>query len=583
MMTNTNRNQMTERFLDLTLEVNYLLTGEDYIVVKRSDDPIIQRSSPCVLRGSCKTQSSSTVCPPHSLIHEGNNEQNILELTNQIIHLLTGEVWKYLKGKKETYKEVTESHHPLISLDGSMNKNETGEYDPSVSSPVCITEDNKISCVAVTTTCSKSLSPETESEEENFRGINTSIENIQSEYPPTHIKEESGTCEAGNLPGTDIYTPTEDAEIEYPSTPIKEESDSWEETNFAEAAIYPVKGDLRTDYTSKCESESNEKLIPISTDIHLRTDHTQTEHPPDLIKEESDSCHSSTLTSTEISKPIGDKQMDYTSNYESTSDKQRNLRERDIYTPTDHTLTEYPSTHIKEELVSYENGNLTISNLLAPTCRAETQNKANSNCVGGANVSSTNSDLVKHQSVHKGNNMTSTDYIAHDYFKEKSIDYMSEIKEHERILTEEKPYSCSQCGKRFKELSNLKKHQKTHTGEKLFSCSECGKCLTRMSNLKIHQRTHTGEKPFSCSECGKCFSQMSHLKIHQRIHTGEKPYSCLECGKCFTDHSTLKTHKRVHTGEKPYSCSECGKCFAYHSALKGHQWIHTRENTFLFL
>ncbi|CAH2321889.1 Hypothetical predicted protein [Pelobates cultripes] len=118
-----NRNQLTKRILDLTLEVNYLLTGEDYIVVKKNAKPTIQRSSPCVLRGSCKTQSPNTVCPSYSLIHEGNNEQNILELTNQIIHLLTGEVWKYLKGQSETYKEVMmERNHPLISLEKMLYK-----------------------------------------------------------------------------------------------------------------------------------------------------------------------------------------------------------------------------------------------------------------------------------------------------------------------------------------------------------------------------------------------------------------------------------------------------------------------------
>ncbi|CAH2320934.1 oocyte zinc finger -like [Pelobates cultripes] len=551
---------------------------QDYIVVKRSAEPTIQRSSPCVLRGSCKTQSSNTVCPPHSLIHEGNDEQNILELTNQIIHLLTGEVWKHLKGQKETYKEVMmESHHPLISLDGSVNRNETGESGTSVSPPDAITEDNTINCVAVCTPSSKSLTHETESEEENLRDLNMPIEHIQTEYLSTPIKEESDSCEERNLSETDIYTPTEDVEIGHPSTHIKEESTSWQGRNLVEASIYTTKEDIHTDYISECES-TNEKQILINTNIYKCTDHTQTEYLPDHIKEESVSCEASTFTSTEVYTPTGDKQMDYTSNNESVSHKEGNLRDADIYTPTEQSQKDYPSAHNKKESASFEDRNLTVLNFLTPMSHTGIQNKGNSNV-----VSYTNSELVNHQSVHKGNSMTSANYILHEYFKQKSFDYMSDIKAHERTLTVEKPYSCSQCGKHFKDLSNLKNHQKTHTGEKPFSCSECGKCFTRMSNLKIHQRTHTGEKPFSCSECGKCFSQMSHLKIHQRIHTGEKPYSCLECGKCFTDHSALKTHKRVHTGEKPYSCSECGKCFAHHSALKGHQWIHTRDNTFLLL
>ncbi|XP_063289976.1 oocyte zinc finger protein XlCOF22-like [Pelobates fuscus] len=582
-MTNTNRNQMTERFLDLTLEVNYLLTGEDYIVVKRSDDPTIQRSSPCVLRGSCQTQSSSTVCSPHSLIHEGNDEQNILELTNQIIHLLTGEVWKHLKGKKETYKEVMmESHHPIISLDGSINRNEISGLYTSVSSSDYITKDHKIpsnrknNCVTVGTPSSKSLSHDTtESEEVNLRYINTPIEHIQTEDPSTHIKEEPDPYEEGNLPDTDIYTPTEYAHIEYPSTYIKEESDSFEETNVAEAAIYTINRDIQMDYTSKCETASNENQILITNNIYTGTDHTEAEYLPNLIKEESLPREASILTSTEVYTPTGDKHIDYTSNNESLSHKQGNLRESDTYTPREYTQTEYRSTHVKEESASYQDGNLTTLDLLTPTHHTETQNKGNRNCVDGAMVSSTNSELVKQKSVNKGNTSTSTDNIGHECFKQKP-----HVITRKRAPKEENTISCSECGKCFAKMSYLRVHMRFHTGENTFTCSECGKCFTDISTLKSHQMSHTGDKPFSCFVCGKCFAYKSNLKTHQRIHTGEKPFSCSECQKCFALMSTLQKHQRIHTGEKPFSCSECEKCFTQISSLKSHQRIHTGEKPF---
>ncbi|KAM8923973.1 gastrula zinc finger protein XlCGF66.1-like [Pelodytes ibericus] len=100
-------NPMTERILNITLEIVYLLTGQDYMVVKKP--------------GSCRTQITITEPPPHTLIHERNNEQKILDLTNKIIQLLTGEVpircedvtvyfsmeeWEYLEGHKDLYKDV---------------------------------------------------------------------------------------------------------------------------------------------------------------------------------------------------------------------------------------------------------------------------------------------------------------------------------------------------------------------------------------------------------------------------------------------------------------------------------------------
>ncbi|XP_039648877.1 zinc finger protein 420-like isoform X1 [Perca fluviatilis] len=151
-----------------------------------------------------------------------------------------------------------------------------------------------------------------------------------------------------------------------------------------------------------------------------------------------------------------------------------------------------------------------------------------------------------------------------------------------RCGTGEKPFSCSECGKRFGRKINLKLHMTTHTREKPFSCSVCMKAFTMSRSLKYHMTAHTGEKPFSCSICKRAFKGIGSLVTHIRTHTGKKPYSCSVCEKSFTRSGYLKRHIQMHTREgNPFSCLVCKKAFTLRGNLKLHMQIHTREGIHL--
>ncbi|XP_075698604.1 uncharacterized protein LOC142663710 isoform X2 [Rhinoderma darwinii] len=126
------KSHVTEKILNFTLEIIYLLTGEDYTVVKKtSGEHVASIIHPLVSEGWRRSHSPITGPPPHSPIQEKSNEQKILELTNKIIHLLTGEVpircqdvtvyfsmeeWEYIEEHKDLYKDIMmEDHQPLTS------------------------------------------------------------------------------------------------------------------------------------------------------------------------------------------------------------------------------------------------------------------------------------------------------------------------------------------------------------------------------------------------------------------------------------------------------------------------------------
>ncbi|XP_075118391.1 oocyte zinc finger protein XlCOF8.4-like [Leptodactylus fuscus] len=137
------RNKMAESLLNLTLEIIYQLTGEDYTVVKKTSSG---RCRAPVYEGYGGTLSPIPGPPPHPLIQEEINGQKLLELANKMLELLTGEVpircqdiavyfpmeeWEYLEGHREMYKEVMMEDHQSLTSPGRSSKKTTPERCPS--------------------------------------------------------------------------------------------------------------------------------------------------------------------------------------------------------------------------------------------------------------------------------------------------------------------------------------------------------------------------------------------------------------------------------------------------------------------
>lgn len=137
------------------------------------------------------------------------------------------------------------------------------------------------------------------------------------------------------------------------------------------------------------------------------------------------------------------------------------------------------------------------------------------------------------------------------------------------------PVWCSNCGKHFEYLSALKDHQENVCKlemRDIMKCDDCGKEFKSMTMLKVHQRIHD---PLYCKECGKILANEAAFERHKLMH---RPMQCTMCDKTFTLLRRLREHyEKQHNFSGPYPCPQCDKSFIQLSYLAIHQRIHKGE------
>ncbi|KAG8546054.1 hypothetical protein GDO81_019835 [Engystomops pustulosus] len=513
-----------------TLDILYLLTGEDYVVLKMSGGRVTHSSSRVISGGFCSVNRDRKIDP---MMEETKNDEKILELAHTITQLLTGEapircqdVTVYFSMKEgddlersdaPTEDVMSEDQRVIASPDGPR-KEEPCENAPKKNPE----EDGTVRCDVMIQTGTpgtqtlivkeeeayEMLDQEEVAEDGSDRTGSSAVE--KHDYPPS--PEDSSKDDDNMLPDEQCDDFNE-LKVEIKSLEDGEEKVTWDDTQ-RKREDFPKK--RKRGWASKKNQQKTEKA---GREMPRRV---MPRPLPSVIEVEEEE-HMSLQRAAE---------------WEIHADGSTHLMtcERPPASRSDHVLYHDSAAADMDAFCCSECDKCFCEASLLERHQREQHDPAVLSCAECGESCSTSSELGAHVKVHTGGKL----------------------------------FACSECGKCFAVQSDLLAHEAAHRGEK------CGPVFSLKSSLDAHLAAHALEKPFSCSVCGKCFTSSARLAFHHMTHTGEKTYKCDECGKVFTASGSLNRHKRTHTGEKPYACSICGKCFNRETNLYRHQMIHTR-------